>query len=45
MLPARQPEEEEGVAAAPAVPYTYCSRPRALPALPKYRAAPAAAEL
>ncbi|NXV27366.1 RSPH3 protein, partial [Rissa tridactyla] len=40
MLPARQTE----MAAAPAVPYSYCSRPRALPARPKYRAPPDAAE-
>ncbi|XP_037248885.1 radial spoke head protein 3 homolog isoform X2 [Falco rusticolus] len=40
MLPARQLE----VAAAPAVLYSYCSRPRALPARPKYRAPPDAAE-
>ncbi|NXN50518.1 RSPH3 protein, partial [Rynchops niger] len=40
MLPARQTE----VAAAPAVPYSYCSRPRALPARPKYRAPPDSAE-
>ncbi|XP_064303190.1 radial spoke head protein 3 homolog [Phalacrocorax carbo] len=29
-----------GPEAAPAGPYTYCSRPRALPARPKYRAPP-----
>ncbi|XP_074436625.1 radial spoke head protein 3 homolog [Larus michahellis] len=40
MLPARQTE----MAADPAVPYSYCSRPRALPARPKYRAPPDAAE-
>lgn len=41
MLPAPEPEV---AAAAPAVPYSYCSRPRALPARPKYRALPDAAE-
>ncbi|KAM9261201.1 radial spoke head protein 3 homolog [Cariama cristata] len=40
MLPVREPE----MAAASAVPYTYRSRPHALPARPKYRAPPDAAE-
>ncbi|NWS70226.1 RSPH3 protein, partial [Crotophaga sulcirostris] len=38
MLPARQPQ-----AATPAAPYSYCSRPPAPPARPKYRAVPHAA--
>ncbi|NXY70341.1 RSPH3 protein, partial [Glareola pratincola] len=41
MLPARQLEM---AAPSPAGPYSYCSRPRALPARPKYRAPPDAAE-
>ncbi|KAM9382167.1 radial spoke head protein 3 homolog [Phaethornis superciliosus] len=40
MLPARDSE----VAAASAVPYSYCSPPRPLPARPKYREPPDAAE-
>lgn len=43
MLPARQPQVA-AAAAAPAIPYSYCSRPRALPARPKYRAPPDAVE-
>ncbi|XP_075270003.1 radial spoke head protein 3 homolog [Opisthocomus hoazin] len=41
----RGPYPEVAAAAmGPAVPYSYCSRPRALPARPKYRAPPDAAK-
>ncbi|XP_074025079.1 radial spoke head protein 3 homolog [Numenius arquata] len=43
MLPAQQPEMA-ATATDSAVPYSYCSRPRSLPARPKYRAPPDAAE-
>ncbi|NXT23805.1 RSPH3 protein, partial [Syrrhaptes paradoxus] len=44
MLPASDSQAAAAAAAVTAVPYSYCSRPRALPARPKYREPPDAAE-